>query len=285
MPAERETPASDRPIIWLASYPKSGNTWTRILLSNLIRDKEASRLIELAGSISSNRPLFDALSGLPSSDLTDDEVDLLRADVYRSIASEAESQLFIKVHDAYHDDGNGKPIFPADCSAGAIYLVRDPLDVAVSYSFHQGHGDFAKMAKAMNSSKALAGGSSSQLRQKALSWTGHYRSWHEQSDIPLLTIRYEDMIADTAGCLIRMARFARLEAADNPEKIARAVDDARFEKLQAREAEEGFGERPEKAERFFRSGRTGEGREVLPRDIQEEIIEVNGELMAELGYL
>jgi hypothetical protein len=91
-------------ICWLASYPKSGNTWTRILLSNLLRDDEQDDVdnlsIDLVGSIASNRIRFDALTGLPSSDMTDDEIDLLRPAANRAIAIDSEKLLYTKVHDA-----------------------------------------------------------------------------------------------------------------------------------------------------------------------------------------
>lgn len=277
-------------ICWLASYPKSGNTWTRILLSKLLRDDEQDDVdnlsIDLVGSIASNRIRFDALTGLPSSDMTDDEIDLLRPAANRAIAIDAEKLLYTKVHDAYHDSGNGEAIFPADCSFGAIYIVRNPLDVAVSYAYHQGHQDFAKVIQQMNNpAHVMAGGSKSQLRQKTMGWTGHYRSWHNQTKIPILTIRYEDMIVDTVSCLARMADFIGLDSPNLSEQIKSAVELSRFDKLRAKEEISGFSERPEKAAKFFRSGRVGEGVERLDADLRQKMVEANGPLMHELGYI
>lgn len=276
-------------IVWLASYPKSGNTWTRALLSNLLGQDSAGRndrLIQLAGSISSNRPQFDQLTGLSSSDLTDDEIDLLRPDVYRATAKASSERLFFKVHDAYHLNTNGQPIFPSDCSWGAIYLVRNPLDVVVSYAHHQGHTDFGNVAKQLNSStRAMAGGPTNQLRQNTMGWLGHYRSWHNQSDIKVLTIRYEDMLFDTAKCLKRMAQFLRILEGNDPVRIRNAVTASSFATLQSAEQENGFGERPEKAARFFREGKAGEGNHVLPPEVRQRILNVNGDLMRELSYL
>jgi aryl sulfotransferase len=276
-------------ICWLASYPKSGNTWTRILLANLLGDEqdESDELtIDLAGSIASNRVQFDNLTGLSSSDMTDDEIDLLRPDANRAIAATAKKMIYTKVHDAYHDSGNGEAIFPEDCSFGVIYLVRNPLDVAVSYAYHQGHEGFAKVVEQMNNpTHVMAGGPKSQLRQKTLGWSGHYRSWHDQTKIPVLTIRYEDMIDDTAASVARMAGFIGLNKPDLSEKIGRAVEQSRFDTLREKEEISGFGERPEKSARFFRSGRVGEGRERLSADLQSKMIEANHPLMQELGYI
>lgn len=276
-------------ICWLASFPKSGNTWTRLLLYNLLNNKtvaDEDSPINALGSISSNRPQFDNLTGLTSSDLTDDEVDILRPDAYRMIADNASDLLFIKVHDAYHCNFESKPVFPSDCSFGAIYLVRNPLDVVVSYAHHQGHENFEKVTNQLNAADhEMAGGHQSQLRQKTFGWAGHYQSWHQQNAIPVLTIRYEDMIANTAACLTRIAAFIGLNDPKLSSLIENAVEQSSFKKMQEREDLYGFRERPEKSKRFFRSGRTGEGAESLPADIQRKLVGFNLPLMKELGYI
>lgn len=290
--------AADKKIAWLASYPKSGNTWTRILLSNLLykdhvegnsaddpKDDGVLK-VDLSGSISSSRQRFDNLTGLPSSDLSDDEIDQLRPGLYTAFAEGVQETQFIKVHDAYHDNVDGVPIFPAGPSIGAIYLVRNPMDVAISYAFHQGHENFAKVVKQLgHGDHSMAGGNKQQLRQKTLGWSGHYRSWMEQGEIPVLCIRYEDMLADTADCLQRMGRFLGLAEAHDRTLVDRAVALSSFERLQGREAAGGFTEKPEKAARFFRSGKAGEGREKLSAQLQEQIIAEHGAIMRELGYL
>ncbi|MEL7444630.1 MAG: sulfotransferase domain-containing protein [Pseudomonadota bacterium] len=274
-------------ICWLASFPKSGNTWTRILLSNLTApdDLEQDAFVSLNGSISSNRPSFDSIAGLPSSDLTDDEIDLLRPEIYREMARTASKQLFTKVHDAFHLNTYGESIFPKDCSKGAIYLVRHPYDVAVSYAKHQGHSSFDKIIKQMNNTDhAMAGGNKSQLRQITSGWSGHFLSWHEQDAMPVLTLRYEDMLEDTKACLLRMIDFLGLGTEYTDAEVTYAVEASRFEKLQQREAKIGFRERPERAESFFRSGRSGEGREVLTRSQRDAIATTHKLVMDRLGY-
>jgi len=90
-------------IIWLASYPKSGNIWLWIFLTNLRRDgEEPVNINELdGGPIASARALFDEATGIESSDLTPEEIDRLRPGVYEQLATGANETLFLKVHDAY----------------------------------------------------------------------------------------------------------------------------------------------------------------------------------------
>ena len=278
---------NQRKIVWLASYPKSGNTWTRILLSNLLSHAGDAwnERIELAGSISSNRPRFDNMSGLPSSDMTADEIDIVRPELYRSLARESSDRLYIKVHDSYHHNVDNMPIFPADISVGAILLVRDPRDVAVSYSYHSGRDGFEKTVQKLNEDQHyLAGDSKNQLRQIVGSWSRHYLSWTQQDAIPVLVVRYEDMLRDTVAALQSMAQFLGLPQAGDSAKIADAAERARFDKLQAKEAKDGFAEKPEKAKAFFRSGRSGEGKEKLSAELQETIIKHHGDTMRVLGY-
>ncbi|HJX72016.1 MAG TPA: hypothetical protein VJ346_08695, partial [Bacteroidales bacterium] len=67
-------------IVWLASYPKSGNTWFRIFLTNLLNHTNEPVDINnlYPSTIASSRSLFDEATGLESSDLTLDEIELLR---------------------------------------------------------------------------------------------------------------------------------------------------------------------------------------------------------------
>jgi uncharacterized membrane protein (UPF0127 family) len=196
-PAARHFENGGGAICWLASFPKSGNTWTRILLSNLLAADTIGEndFVSLDGLFSSNRPLFDSITGLSSSDMTDEEIDLLRPDYYRRQTAATNRQLFVKVHEGYYRNADGEPILPADCSNGAIYLVRHPYDVAVSYAHHQGHDNFDLIIDQMNAADhALSSLGGMQLRQRTLGWQGHFRSWQDQEAIPVITIRYEDML-------------------------------------------------------------------------------------------
>ena len=133
-------PAATGHLYWLASYPKSGSTWMRALLSNYLSEGDQPVAIDelLGGPIASSRALFDEHTGLESSDLNPHEIERLRPAVYERMSRQAQKSApptFVKVHDAYTwSDGN--PLFPPQATAGAIYLVRDPLDVAVSLSHH-----------------------------------------------------------------------------------------------------------------------------------------------------
>jgi len=102
-------------IIWLASYPKSGNTRLRIFLTNLRRDgEEPVNINELdEGPIASGRALFEEATGIEASYLTAEEIDRLRPEVCERLAAGAKEVLFLTVHDAYTYGADGRPLLSA----------------------------------------------------------------------------------------------------------------------------------------------------------------------------
>ncbi|MCW3837668.1 sulfotransferase domain-containing protein [Sphingomonas canadensis] len=277
-------------IVWLASFPKSGNTWTRILLANFLGEleqpEETDDPIAAVGQISSDRSAFDNITGICSGDLTVAETDLLRPLVYRECArSTPRAHFFVKVHDAWQRNRAGEGLFPADCSRGAILLVRHPMDVCLSFAFHRGQADCTQTAHHMSRPNFSIGRRShAQIPQQTLGWSGHYLSWTRQTEIPLLVVRYEDLLADTVTVFARMLTFLKIEGADDRERVARAVELSRFDRLREREDRAGFRETAPTAERFFRSGRSGEGIESLPAELRDKLWHDHAAVMEELGY-
>ena len=275
-------------IYWLASYPKSGNTWTRILLTNYLRNAgEPADINSLdGGPIASARQVFDDHVGIEASDLTQDEIERYRPFVYEQMSAQATEPLYLKVHDAFTYTRYGYPLISKTATAGVIYLLRNPLDVAVSFAHHSastvertvrkmGEPDFAFVDNPQRLHN--------QLRQRLLTWSGHVTSWVDEPGLRVLAVRYEDMQADTAAVLTAIARFCGLD--DDPARIARAVDFSRFERVRKQEAEQGFGEKMPGVESFFRKGMVGSWREELTPEWVDKLIADHGEVMRRFGYL
>ena len=276
-------------IVWLASYPKSGNTWFRIFLHNLLFDKEELADLDTIGfQIASDRKTFDDVSGVSSADLGFDEIDRLRPRVYERLVQDAEElPIFMKVHDAYTCLPDGEPLLSAAATAAAIYIVRNPLDVAVSFAHYRGHDGFDATIEAMaepafalqHDRRSLPG----QLRQRLLSWSGHVRSWVDESHVPVHVMRYEDMASRPQETFGAAARFAGLEHDEH--RIARALEAARFDRLKEIEAERGCRETVRRAKSFFREGRAGSWEDELSAGQVERIVADHAELMHRFGYL
>jgi hypothetical protein len=286
-----------RRIIWLASYPKSGNTWFRLLIANL-RAEQPVDINDLRGlgGIASSRVLFDEQMLFPAGLLTHEECDRLRPCIYEALTrgtdplvepGQTDTVRFIKTHDAWTRTGEGKPLLGGrDVASGAILIVRDPRAVAASLAYHSHQTTDETIAFMANPQATFCGQTDrqhNQLRQQLPGWSGYHRSWLGQRDLPLHLVRYEELHADTAGTLQRALAFAGM--AVTAHEVAQAVRFADFAALQEQERAKGFREAPPEPQgHFFRRGLSAGWRDELT---PEQIARIGAEhagMMARLGY-
>lgn len=274
-------------IVWLASYPKSGNTWFRAFISSLLNDESEDISINKmkTDGIFSSRQILDFMTGIESSNLTADEIDRLRPAVFNYLSQNAKRALFVKVHDAYTYLDDGTPLL-GTAGAKAIYIMRNPLDVAVSFANHASK-DFDHIIERMGAPAfAFCRSRNSlpnQTRQKLLTWSMHVESWSRAAELPVHIVRYEDMKADPVATFAGALRFIGFVCTD--EQIMRAIEASRFEKLKAEEDRKGFKEKPYKTASFFRAGRVGDWRNHLSEAQRDRIITDHGPIMKKYGYL
>jgi hypothetical protein len=275
-------------IVWLASYPKSGNTWFRAFLTALnLGEKDFLDINHLYDStIASSRELFDELAGVYSSDLSMDEIDQLRPKIYHQSALEADDLIYHKVHDAWTLTKNGEPLFALEITRAVIYIIRNPLDVAVSFSHHLGVSIDRTIEFMNNIDYSFCSRNDRlqlQFRQKLLSWSGHVKSWTEQSRLPIMVIRYEDMKENPVNTFSKAFSFLGINT--TPEKIAEAVNISSFENLKKQEEEKGFLEKSIRSNAFFRKGIAGAWKEVLSDEQAQKIMSHHGDVMRQFNYL
>jgi len=276
-----------RKIVWLASYPKSGNTWFRAFLTALLHPDDPPVEINnlYPTTIASSRQLFDELTGVSSADLDPEEIDRIRPRVYRQEVLESEEVLYHKVHDAWTRLPDGGALFPAEVTKAVLYFIRNPLDVAVSFAHHLNTTTGKAIAIMNNPDYAFCYHTDrlhNQLRQRLLTWSGHVASWTENSGLPLLVLRYEDMLKTpwetfTSAVEFIGLKFARVE-------IQQALDFCSFERLKKQEEEKGFSEKSAHSPSFFRKGIAGDWRNVLTQEQVRQIVGEHGEVMKKFGY-
>ena len=296
--------SASEPYWYLASYPKSGNTWCRVFITELRRlagldsteataaaqqeEQELRLNRDLAtGSIVSSRHWLDDQLGIDSSDLSWAELDKVRGRVGHQRALYAECLRYHKVHDAFvSPDSAGRQVVPVEGCRGAVVVMRHPADVAVSLSHFFSWPLERCVAFLLNEQAGLCRSSKrggQQVRQFMGTWASHVHSWLDQQKIPTLMLRYEDLLAEPQLQFSRLARFLELPA--EPELIAEAIRNTSFQTLQAKEEKEGgFSERPDGCERFFRSGRSGEGCEQLTFEQLAQLEEAFESTLNRLGY-
>ena len=127
-------------IVWLSSYPKSGNTWTRVFLHNLLLNPDKPTRINTidAFCLGEHRAVYyNQFDPRPLTTLTDKEVAELRPKVHHMLTRAFPDSVFVKTHN-YLGAWEGVPLVTMECTAGAIYILRNPLDVAISFAHHFG---------------------------------------------------------------------------------------------------------------------------------------------------
>lgn len=273
-------------IIWLASYPKSGNTWMRIFIANYLSDLlQPININSLTDMLASERIWFDEWVGIESSALDKATVNRLRPDVYRCMALEMQETLYIKVHDAWMCTDQGVGLFPSDVTAGVIYILRNPLDMAASCAQHwrlsieQAVDILCDPCFALSRSEGVM---SNQLYQLLGTWSDHVKSWLDESGLSVHLVRYEDLKRDPEGFFGEVVRFCGLPW--DAERVSRAVAFSDFSELQGQEQSNDFRERITDAP-FFRRGQVGSWREELPSHLVQRLIDVHGETMRRFGYV
>jgi len=275
-------------IVWLASYPKSGNTWFRIFLSNYLINSENPLHFEnlKRTPIASRGADFEDIVGLNPFELTADEVDLWRPDVYKFLSDEYalnEEVCYKKVHDAYTINLYGSPLFPEEYSKCTVYFVRNPLDVCVSFANHSACHIEAKVEQIIDENAEYSAMKGGQLRQILKSWKSHVKSWQLQSSIPVHFVKYEDMLqnpVDTFGLIVRLLGLEYEE-----QRLKRAIANSDFKLLQQMEVENGFGEKAQECKSFFWKGKIGNYKDYLTAEQINRIVEYSYDTMKEFGYI
>jgi hypothetical protein len=274
-------------LVWLASYPRSGNTWFRVFLSMLLsenRNKTDLNRLE-AGLNANSRILFDELAGINSSDLTSNEIDNLKPAVFRLLSEETHEHIYIKTHDQFFVNDSGNPVFPHENTLGCIYFVRNPLDVAVSNAFYFNRS-IEKVINLMNRDTYTLNSSTDKLlpvlAEKMGSWSRHVLSWFH-SGLKVHFMRYEDMLCQPLHTFSKAIKFLGLDYSDD--LISEALLITSIEKLQKSEESGGFKEKLQGCKTFFRNGKAGNWKTELNANQIAKIITDHREVMQLFGYI
>lgn len=280
-------------IIWIASYPRSGNTWMRAFINSLLRIMEDSsseeidiNKIEEGGIIENAAALYTRFLRKPASAASPAEIAAARPRVQAALVESAGRPIFLKTHNANLLD-HGSPLINMAVSLGAIYLVRNPLDVAISYA-HLSNAPLNQVIDRMATSgwgvESSHENGIERVRVVIGSWSENVGSWTAHSHPAVLVVRYEDLVGKANPTFARIAQHLRLKA--STEQLRRAIAMTGFNRLRAQEEAAGFNERPDKSvSRFFREGRVGQWREVLTQEQISRIVATHRPLMKRFDYL
>lgn len=271
-------------ILWLASFPKSGNTWLRAFLANYLRDDPLPVNINALPELSYSdirTSYYEQVSGKTIAELKTAEISRLRPSVHRMLAAARPGLVFVKTHSVL-TQLDGVPTITPDVTWGAVYVVRNPLDVGVSFGHHYGIAmDNVPRALCFNGLKTAP--QPDTVVQLLSDWSTHLRSWLNAPGLRRKLVRYEDMVKSPKKTFGEVIDF--LDMKKDRERVKRAIRHSSFRTLAEQERRSGFVEHSTKSEQFFRRGGVGAWRNELSDEQAQHMIRHHREMMVEMGYL
>lgn len=286
-------------IIWLASYPKSGNTLLRSMISAYFFTQDGNFNFKTLNNIN-QFPDFKLFENYGIN--TSDHMEIVKnyINVQRQINTKDKNSIrFIKTHSGLRSI-NGYPFTDLNNSLGAIYIVRDPRNVAKSYANHN-QMSLKRASDRMLEDKATLGGLKNPINEadKILthmgSWSSNYESWKVFKKYNrYLLIKYEDMIKDKEKTFITILKFIHklldLKFSINDDKLKNILKTTSFEHMQKVEKNFGFEEsvktkKDGEKNTFFKYGPKINTLETLPAEIKKKLEVSLKKEMEELGYL
>ena len=276
-------------IFWIASYPKSGNTWMRLILKNIFFNTKSGE--ELQGL--NYFPYFEVAKNYQFiKDINMDDFDNLnqmqviakyRIKAQESVKINSGDFGFFKTHSS-----NLKikdiPYTNEETTLGFFYLIRDPREVAVSYANHQ-NINIDEAINIMINHKAISFGLDS-IPMHQSRWDQNILSWNKLN-VPNLFIKYEDMLENYENIIYKVLDFFEKNFNfnfQNKQKIASLIlINTKFNKLKEIENKKKFEE--QLSNNFFRSGKKDTWKSILSNSQITKIEKEFQKTMKIYGYL
>ena len=280
-------------IFWISSYPKSGNTWLRFLISSYYYTKEGffdERVLKYIDQFPQKIFFkgFDYDPKIP----TDTTRFWIKA---QEKINQDKKIRFFKTHNIYGSVNNFQ-FTNRENSIGCVYVVRDPRNVITSLkNFYEMNDNQAfkfitsKSQYIYDFHKFVENGYSD--FQLISSWEANYESWKSQKRIPVKIIRYEDLLNQTYVVLNDVITFINkvtgVKEKISKNKIKNAVSSTSFHKLKEKEKNEGFSEAPKSRVDdskipFFNLGPKNDWKKILNDDLKNKLNEVFKKKLEEL---
>lgn len=278
---------SEKPqFIWLASYPKSGNTWVRLFLHALKSGEEFIEFskIDSTNGISSEKEKHQYYLGLDIDDIPSMQVQMNRFKIFKLWNQDLKDEVLLKCHDTPFY--KGVRIIPEEVTKKVILIVRNPFDIVASWANHSLCSLDESVKLLCDDSAVLLEnqkGYRMQLPQHIGSWSSFYWRWKNSFRDNLCIIRYEDLIENPYAEFSKIVKELRWNYSDK--EIREAIEFTEFETLKKIEVDKGFNEKPENSSAFFRNGRVGNWKNEITKEMVDTLVNCHFNTLLELNYI
>ena len=276
-------------IIWLASYPKSGNTWVRLFLNSLVFTSDTSvNINDIKLGQFPARKYFNEITNN-----VDDVKEFIQNCNYAQSKLNLDNKIrFFKTHNGLWKLGQHR-FTDNENTLGIIHIVRDPRNVVTSIKNHYNYQTYEEALDFIKDENKILGKIGSKKEEDlptiASSWKLHYKSWKNLGGLKskYVLIKYEDLIKDPVREFTKITSFIEKisEFKFNEKNILKAIENTRFDNLKKQEELNGFKESPKNSIKFFYLGAKNDWQNILDKKTKDDIeISFKNE-MQDLGYL
>ena len=281
-------------ITWIASYPKSGNTWVRSLLLGYLYSKTGKFNFNLLSKMP-HFPHKRFFEGFGTSLHEIPRVSAYWVKAQQLIIKHNKGDVYLKTHSALASL-EGYPFTNEFVTKAVVYVVRDPRTLITSFASHFSRTIPGALKFMKDSRQFLVGntqaGEAFGIATVLGSWADHYNSWKQVSDpqspsiqVPLLIVKYEDLVENTPKTFKKILKFLKIKI--NNEKVKNAIKSCDFKVMVKNEAKfpEAVLNKKGKKIKFFSLGPKHDWKKTLDPKIATQLKKVFKKEMKELGYI
>jgi len=275
-------------IVWLSSYPKSGNTWVRLFLDNLL---SPNKEFNINDNVIGQFPLRSHFLNL--SDNIDNQDEFAKNCIKAQQKLNLDNSLKIfKTHNAFWNWQGGEHTFTDEKNTlGVIYIVRDPRNIITSVLNYFHKRNYYDALEFMKKNKIL-GGNEAEIGLPTIigSWSNHYKSWKKFKK-NFLIIKYENLIKNPFEEFSKIISYLEsiTDLKFENKNVLKAIEECKFDNVSRQEDKFGFNDNSKRNKelnkKFFNLGPKNKWQNILDKEIVKEIEEIFKTEMKELGYL